>query len=122
MAQFSKYLPTEPPAYSHNCYLQIWAETGIFSLVSFMAFVVSFVCLGIKKFIVSRDFLLLGLLAGAVGFLVHSFFDTNLYSLRLATLFWIWVGLIVARLRLENPSESPSVVVCGYHSPIMKTQ
>jgi hypothetical protein len=42
---------------------------------------------------------LLGLLAGVIGCLAHSFFDTNLYSLRLAVLFWVWVGLIVARLR-----------------------
>jgi len=101
MANFSKYLPGANIAYAHNCYLQIWAETGIFSLMSFMAFVVSLVYLGVKKFIVSRDLLLLGLLSGAVGFLVHSFFDTNLYSLRLAILFWAWAGLILARRKLS---------------------
>lgn len=95
MANFSKYLPSTNISYAHNCYLQIWAETGIFSLLSFMAFVVSLVYLGVKKFIASKDLLLLGLLSGAVGFLVHSFFDTNLYSLRLAVLFWVWVGLII---------------------------
>lgn len=94
MANFSKYLPNCSVSYAHNCYLQIWAETGIFSLISFMLFISSVVYLGVKKFFVSRDFLLLGLLSGAVGFLVHSFFEVNLYSLRLAILFWVWVGLI----------------------------
>ena len=61
-------------------------------------FITCVVCLGIKKFFVSQDFLLLGLLAGVVGFLVHSFFEVNLYSLQLAVLFWVWVGLILARI------------------------
>ncbi len=98
MANFSKFLPDSNISYAHNCYLQIWAETGIFALFSFGGFIVSFVYFGIKRFIVSRDFVLLGLLSGTVGFLAHSFFDTNLYSLRLAILFWVWVGLIIARI------------------------
>jgi len=101
MANFSKYLPGATIAYAHNCYLQIWAETGIFSLVSFLGFIVSFLYLGAKKFIATGDLLLLGLLAGAVGFLAHSFFDTNLYSLRLAFLFWVWAGLIMARRKFS---------------------
>ncbi len=98
MANFSKYLPGLNISYAHNCYLQIWAETGIFSLVSFMIFVISLLFLSIKKFLNSRDFLLLGLLSGIAGFLVHTFFDANLYSLQLAYLFWVWISLIVARL------------------------
>lgn len=98
MANFSKYLPNLNISYAHNCYLQIWAEAGIFALVSFVIFVISFVYLGVRRFLASRDFLLLGLLTGAMGFLIHTFFDANLYSLQLAYLFWIWVGLIVARL------------------------
>ena len=98
MANFSKFLPGSNISYAHNCYLQIWAETGIFALLCFGGFVVSVAYFGIKKFIISRDFILLGLLSGVVGFLVHSFFDTDLYSLRLAILFWVWVGLISARI------------------------
>ncbi|MCX5713487.1 MAG: O-antigen ligase family protein, partial [Candidatus Omnitrophica bacterium] len=105
MANFSKYLPKEAPAYAHNCYLQIWAETGIFSLLSFIAFTASLLYLGVRKFIVSADFLLLGLLGGTAGFLAHSFFDTNLYSLRLAVLFWAWLGLIAARINAFNGVE-----------------
>lgn len=101
MANFPKYLPSlNVIMYAHNCYLQIWAESGIFSLISFMVFAVSLVWFGVKKFLDSRDFLLLGLLSGVAGFLVHSFFDTNLYSLQLAFLFWVWAGLIIARSRV----------------------
>lgn len=98
MANFSKFLPDSNISYAHNCYLQIWAETGIFALLSFGGYMASLIYLGIKRFMVSKDFLLLGLLSGVVGFLAHSFFDTNLYSLRLAILFWVWVGLISARI------------------------
>ena len=99
MANFLKYQPvTVFVSYAHNCYLQIWAETGIFSLLSFMAFIISVMRLGFKKFISSNDYLLLGILSGTIGFLVHSFFDTNMYSLRLVILFWVWIGLIIARL------------------------
>ena len=98
MANFSKYLPSTNISYAHNCYLQIWAETGIFSLISFLVFTFSLVGLSIRRFLVSQDFLLLGLLTGVVSYLVHSFFEVNLYSLQLAVLFWVWVGLISARI------------------------
>ena len=73
-------------------------ETGIFSLISFLVFTFSLVGLSVRRFLVSQDFLLLGLLTGVVSFLVHSFFEVNLYSLQLAVLFWVWVGLISARI------------------------
>jgi O-antigen ligase len=98
MANFSKYLPGMNISYAHNCFLQIWVETGIFSLISFMIFVISLVYRGVKKFLVSKDLVFLGLLSGVVGFLAHSFFDNNLYSLRLAIVFWAWVGLIIAKI------------------------
>lgn len=99
MANFSKFQPYLAPAYAHNCYLQIWAETGIFSLISFLAFAASVIYLGIKKFVISKDYVLLGLLAGVIGFLIHSLFDVNLYSLQLVILFWVWVGLTLRRLK-----------------------
>jgi len=98
MANFSKYQPNLYPAYAHNCYLQIWAETGIFSLISFVIFSFSVIYLGIRKFYASRDFILLGLVSGLFCFLVHSFFDAHLYSLQLAALFWVWIALISAKV------------------------
>ena len=107
MKNFSRYLPGKP-LYAHNCYLQIWAETGIFSLASFIFFAASVVYLGVKKFIASRDSMLLGLMAGSIALLIRIFFDTDLYSVQLAFLFWVWMGLIVARLRTggKRPHES----------------
>lgn len=105
MVYFSKYIPNLFPAYAHNCYLQIWAETGIFSLVTFFTYVIMVFRRGIRCFFKSQDFLLLGLLCGLFGFLVHSFFDTNLYSLQLAVLFWILLGLISASIREKEETD-----------------
>jgi len=86
--------------YAHNCYLQIWAESGIFSLLCFLSLVGYVFFRSIKSISgmpKSLDFfLLMGLNAGLVGFLVHSLFDTHLYSFQLSFLFWVILGLTVA--------------------------
>jgi O-antigen ligase len=90
--------------YAHNCYLQIWAESGIFSLISFMLFIGSIMFKGIRVFKKSNSFILLGLTCAFFAFLIHAFFDAQLYSLQLAVLFWFMAGLILAVVRLQgNP-------------------
>lgn len=86
--------------YAHNCFVQIWAESGIFALLSFL-FLIGYVFHRILKTVVkvpaSLDSLaLIGLSAGLVGFLTHSFFDSHLYILQLSFLFWLVLGLTVA--------------------------
>lgn len=86
--------------YTHNCYLQIWAESGIFSLLGFLL-LAGYVfyrsiktCLGASLSL--NFFILTGLTAGLLGYLVHSFFDIHLYSFQLSFLFWVVLGLTVA--------------------------
>lgn len=86
--------------YVHNCFLQIWAESGVFSLLAFLllvgyVFYKSF-SLIIKMPKTLDSFILIGLIGGLVSFLVHSFFDVHLYSFQLSFLFWIVLGLAVA--------------------------
>jgi len=102
MDYFSKYMPDLLTQYAHNCYLQIWAETGIFSLLSFLLFIGTILLKGIKIFRKGRNSLVLGLVCGIMGFLVHSFFDTQLYSLQLAVFFWFTLGFLVALIRSES--------------------
>jgi O-antigen ligase len=86
--------------YAHNCYLQMWAESGIFSLLCFLLFVGYVFYKSIKVSLrISRSlnyFVLIGLTAGLLGFLVHSFFEVHLYSFQLSFLFWTVLGLTVA--------------------------
>ncbi|HQP11049.1 MAG TPA: hypothetical protein PKV41_06695, partial [Candidatus Omnitrophota bacterium] len=44
----------------------------------------------------SLRMLLIGVSTGLFGFLVHSFFDTNFYSVQLGSFMWLFMGLIVA--------------------------
>ena len=96
MSNFSKYTKGLGVQYAHNCYLQIWAETGIFALLSFLGFVIAILSQGIKSFIKTHDYIALGLSCAIFGFLAHSFFDNHLYSLQLAVLFWFLAGMLMA--------------------------
>ncbi len=95
--------------YAHNCYLQMWAETGIFALLSFLLFVGSILYKGIRTFKDNRQssILLLGFICAIFGFLVHSFFDTQLYSLQLSVLFWFLLG-VVARFDRDGFQKQQS--------------
>jgi len=90
--------------YAHNCYLQIWAESGIAALIAFLA-LVGFVfcrgaCVAFKNRFDDWGILLGGLTGGLFGFLVASFFDNGLYSLQLSVLFWVMLGVTVALERV----------------------
>jgi putative inorganic carbon (HCO3(-)) transporter len=82
--------------YAHNCYLQIWAESGIFSLLVFLLFAGTVLGKALKARKTNKDPLLLGLLCGIFAFLIHSAFDTQFYSLQQAFLFWSMFGILAA--------------------------
>ncbi len=96
MDYFAKYQPSINVSYAHNCYLQIWAEVGIFGLLSFLWFIFLVVTRGVKAYLLNKDGLLLGLVCGFCGFLFLILFDTHLYSLQLSVFFWFITGVIVA--------------------------
>ena len=96
----SQYVPSMGAYYAHNCYLQIWAESGIFTLIAFLALAGFIVYRGIRISLRNKQdefgILLAGLTSGIFGFLVVSFFDTQLYSLQLSVLFWTILGVTVS--------------------------
>lgn len=102
------------PAYAHNCYLQIAAETGVVGLSAFAAFLVLAIRLWWRALQSSAGLsdgdrfshtLLAGLVAGLIAFLVQSTFDTNLYALRQAVLFWSLAGAATGlSVRVLQPS------------------
>lgn len=87
-------------SYAHNGYLQIAADTGILGLMVFLLLICT-AFRNIFKYIkeVKNAFygtFALGLAAGLFAFLIHSFFDTNLQSLPLVTLFWFCLALLMS--------------------------
>ena len=100
MDYFPKYAKWGEIYYAHNCYLQIWAESGIFALAAFLCFAGLILCRAGRTSFRNRHkdlgLVLGGFAAGLFGFLVHSFFDTHLYSIQLKALFWVMLGLMQA--------------------------
>lgn len=94
-----------PPTYAHNCYIQIAGELGLIGLAGFLwiigtVFVSSFKAIwAVPK---NAAVLMTGLLAALLGFLSHSFTDTNFYSLQLSTFFWLMVGLQMVLVKIER--------------------
>jgi len=86
--------------YPHNCYLHMAAEIGLVGLGAFLLFIYKLFKKALNNLKNIREqsikVLLYGLLAGLFGFLIHSFFDTSFYSVKLDNLLWIIMGLIMA--------------------------
>lgn len=89
------------PTFAHNCFLQIWAESGLFSLLAFLWILLILFRDSVRqiiKFYFEKDrflFFSFGLLSGLFAFLTQSFFDTNFYSLQLSSYFWYMAGLMM---------------------------
>lgn len=111
MYNFEKFKPADYPmreegiSYAHNCFLQIAAETGLLGLLSFVCMITLLFFISVKTLKSIRNNHpyyqpLCGLVMGIFAYLVSSFFDTNIYSLQLAVLFWYLLGLAVAANRV----------------------
>ncbi len=84
------------PQYAHNCYLQILAEGGVFSLAAFLG-LVGWILYGLVKRLAAQPAAQAGITAGLLSALgaglLNIGFDTGLYSLQIASLFWVLLGL-----------------------------
>jgi O-antigen ligase len=87
------------PTYAHNCFIQLACEIGLLGVAAFGWIFLRLFLDGwrrIRTMALGQDglpLLSLGLLASIGAYLVHSFFDTNLYSLQLGVLLWFLVAL-----------------------------
>jgi len=85
-------------SYAHNCYLQMAADIGILGLLAFLYFVFIAIFVNTRRALARissfEGTLAIGLALGMIAFLAHAAFDTNLYSLNLAALFWLSMGVM----------------------------
>lgn len=94
MALFRSFSPTGDIKYAHNCFLQLWAEAGIIALAAFILFIIKTLNKGLVLYKKTKDSVFVILVCAITAYLCHSFFDTHLFSLQLAVLFWVLMGLL----------------------------
>lgn len=92
----------EAAPHSHNLYLQITVEVGLFALIAFLIFVFTFAqcSLSFCKNAVSKanKTICLGIFCGIVAFLIQGLTDYVWYNYRLFLLFWMIAGLGIAHI------------------------
>jgi len=94
------------PIHTHNNYLQVWAETGLFGLVSFIAALLYQLKAGTKAFLVSTDKrvknLLAAALAGFCGILLISVAEYTWFYARNMFVYFFLFGVIAACVKLSR--------------------
>jgi len=103
------------PTYAHNCYVQLMTETGIVGLLSFLWILIQLFRWSWQRIQNSwtsdrtTSIASVGLLSGIFAYLIHSFFDNNLYSLQLSVYIWVLIGLMVAINQLPVQASSEHI-------------
>lgn len=97
------------PLHTHNNYLQVWAEMGIFGLVAFIATLLGQLKNGIKAFRSATDKRLKRLLAGSVsgfcGILLISVAEYTWYYPRNMFFYWVLFAIIAACAKLAGSEK-----------------
>ena len=93
--------------YSHNSYLQMAAESGILTVMLFIAFLISSVVLGlrvIKKGILTLEEkqILKAVTVGTVGFMVFNVFETAFFSVQPTQIFYLFLGILFSLIIRNN--------------------
>jgi O-antigen ligase len=81
-------LPFIQSQFTHNSYLQIWAETGLLGIIGFLGFLYQ----GIKTIRAKRlitDKLFAGLIIANLCFLIHSLVDFSFFLPEVSLFWWI---------------------------------
>ncbi len=104
------YTNTEPP-HSHNLYLQLWLETGIIGLISFIGFLLRLIKKSLKAIYskesdgAMRNFVIAGL-SGLLGVLAIALIEYIWFYHRVMLIFWVLIGIILSALGLATlPSK-----------------
>jgi O-antigen ligase len=97
------FAPAQSASHAHNCFLQLWAEAGLIAVIIFTLFIAKTLKEGLLFYKKTKSPIYPILVCAITAYLCHSFFDTHLFSLQLAVLFWVLMGLLKGSMsRLEN--------------------
>lgn len=100
------------PPHTHNLYIQVWIETGIIGVLSFIGFLVSTIKKGIKRIKMENDiylkYMMIAGISSLVGILVVGVAEYVWYYPRVMVIFWVVVGLLLSALNLTESIEKTS--------------
>ena len=119
------------PTYAHNCFIQLAAEEGLIGLAVFLGIMGQLFIKVTERLKITKknptenkrlQLLSAGILSGTLAFLLHSFVDTNLFSLQLSALLWFMVGLQIAiyHLQFHKKDETETLRLKPIHVSINK--
>jgi O-antigen ligase len=92
-------------SYAHNAYLQIAVETGALGFAAFLWLIAVLFVSSVKNIALKKEenvkTIQIAVLAGLIGYLSYTAVESTLYSLPLAILFYYFLGLAAALLKIE---------------------
>lgn len=106
LANYNEYIKKYPTLYyeysdhpTHNSYLKVMSELGIFGIIIFMAMFLSIV-INLYKFIKDYEdryfrYFYTGFFASSLGFLFMNFFDNFFFVPKTTTYFWVLVSIFM---------------------------
>lgn len=97
-------------SHSHNLFLQVFVETGICGLLTFVTSMIITFKKILVGYIVGKknqySLLCAGILAGLFGFMLQGMFDYVWYNYRVFAIFWIVIGIGMASRRCAFEEDS----------------
>jgi O-antigen ligase len=108
IGNFSHYVdpsaPLRSPIYAHNLLLDFSAETGLISAISLFLLVLSPIINGFRN---KSSALSVCLAVTFVAFLTQSIFETPIYSVHIAPLFFLLLGIVSTKNNLRKTANQP---------------
>lgn len=84
--------------YTHNSYLQIWAEMGILGIISILWLIIAVLKSAIKNIKSSpHKEQIAGLITACVVFLIHNLIDFSFFLPEVSVIWWVILGLILSK-------------------------
>lgn len=110
--QFPAMYTGSYPVHTHNLYLQVWAETGIFGLLTFLAAMLHQGKRAVKACFSGFDrrvrLMIAAAAAGICGILVMGLVEYVWFYTRSLYLFWFVFALIVTGIKIAQSTEGES--------------
>jgi putative inorganic carbon (HCO3(-)) transporter len=96
-------------AHSHNVFLQLFVEAGIFGLVGFVVFVFNSLRINFIAFVKGVDIKIkrisISVVASILGLLLHGLVDYVFFSNRIIMMFWVLISIGIVGYMLEFDSK-----------------